>query len=150
MAEFSVEVSAEVNANCEQIWQWMADVEKWREWTPFIISASYIKGKGLEEGATFKFKPSVKPFSLNLKATVTESRFLHRLTWEGNLPALKARHTFEFIPLGNGKTRIISREKFTGAGVFFFRLFFPKEKLEQLHSDWLKAIQNKSRTFQDS
>jgi hypothetical protein len=145
MAELSVELSVEVDANCEEIWQWMSEVEKWNQWTPFIISASYIKGNELKEGAKFKFKPSVKPFPINLKATVTESSSPHLLTWEGSLPALKARHTFEFVPLGGGKTKVISREKFTGLGLFFFKLFFPKEKLEQLHSDWLKAIQQKSR-----
>lgn len=146
MGNLSVELSVEVDATCEDVWRWMSEVDKWSEWIPFIIYASYIKGSNMEKGARFKFKPSIKPFSITLKATVTESVSPHLLTWEGKLPLLKACHTFEFISVGNSKTKVISREKFTGAGVFFFKLFFPREKLEQLHSDWLKAIKEKKHS----
>ena len=144
MPEMKVDMAVEVEAAPRQVWEWMADVPKWPEWTPFMKSSSYIKGQALEVGSRFKFKPDVKPVAITLKATITESAPPNRIVWEGGLPGLKAVHSFDFEDIGGGKTRVTTREAFTGIGVFFFRLVFPQEKLEGLHQEWLKAIQNKA------
>ncbi len=137
-------MSIEVDATPQQIWEWMADVNEWPQWKPFIISSSYIKGENLEVGSKIKFKPNSGPKPMDLKAVITESEKPSHIAWEGKMPGLKAHHSFDFEDLGNGKTKVITRETFSGMAVFLFRKIMPQAQLEKLHQDWLDAFKAKA------
>lgn len=144
MAEMKVDRSIEINATPEQAWEWLADVKGWPSWKPFIISASYVKGEALKVGSKIKFKPKVGLMPINLYATITECKPTQRVAWAGGFPGIRAVHSFDFESVGSGKTRVTTREAFTGFGVALVKLVLPPVEFEKMHADWLKAFQDKA------
>jgi hypothetical protein len=66
------------------------------------------------------------------------------VAWEGGFPGIRAVHSFDFESIGSGKTRVTTREAFTGFGVALVKLVLPPVEFEKMHADWLKAFQDKA------
>ncbi len=144
MPEMKVERALEVNASPRQLWDWMAAIENWPHWKPFIVSSSLVSGLPLEKGSKLRFKPKMGPAPINLTVRISESDPPNRLAWSGGGPGLAAVHSFDFEDLGNDHTRIVTREVFKGPAVWLLKLFVSQKNLEKLHEQWLEAFQKKA------
>jgi hypothetical protein len=105
----------EIEAPPDQVWDVLTDFDAYPDWNPFVrrIDGEPVVGTQLEVvleppgGRAMTFQPEV------LAAQPTrEFRWLGRL-W--GVPKLfDGEHIFEIEPLGQGRTRFVQREKFSG------------------------------------
>jgi hypothetical protein len=145
MAELIVEKELEVEAPARDIWEAMMDVSAWPEWKPFITKASIGSGYGsLTSGARIRMSVMVGgPASVPLSARVTEFDKPSRLAWEGGVKGLfHAMHSFDFEDRG-AKTRVVSKEIFSGLLLPVVKLMVTEGDLEKLHERWLEAIKDR-------
>jgi hypothetical protein len=142
MAELTVEKSIEVEAPAAEVWNAMMDVKSWPQWKPFMTKASVAGGYQSVTCGT-KIKMSVMiggPASVPLKVTVVDFQKPSRLAWEGGVKGIfHAIHSFDLVDQG-GKTRVTSRETFTGALLPAVKLIVTEDDLNRLHEEWVKAI----------
>jgi len=143
MPEINIERSGVVDAAPSQLWEWMANIEDWPHWKPFIISSSLVSGRPLEMGSKLKFKPKMGPVPVPLTVKIVESDKPRRFAWGGGGPGLKALHSFDFEDL-DGKTKVVTRETFSGFGVMILKLFVSEQDLINLHDEWIEAFQKKA------
>ena len=118
MRELFTEI--EIAAPPERVWRILVEFSQFPEWNPFIREAKgEIKEGGrlrvrIEPpgGAGMTFKPVVKRVALN-----RELRWLGRFLIPG---LFDGEHSFEILPVGNGKVRFVQREAFRGLLVPLF------------------------------
>jgi hypothetical protein len=73
------------------IWQVLADVEHWPDWTPTVVEVRSLDGSGLNIGARYRVvQPKLRPAIYEVTECVPNQRF----TWAQKLPggALVADH----------------------------------------------------------
>ena len=104
----------EINAPAERVWGVLTDFESFPQWNPFItlLKGEAKVGSRLEVriappgGRAMTFKPTVQTVEPN-----REFRWLGRV----GVPGLfDGEHIFEITPIGDGKVRLVQRERFTG------------------------------------
>jgi len=142
MGRFVVERSVEVEAPVQEVWDRMMEVSTWPEWKPFIKKAKVAGGyDSLTNGSTLKFSAVIGgPVAIPLSAKVTEFSVPSRLAWSGGVPGVFfAVHSFDF-KAAQGKTRVVSREEFSGALLGLVKLMVSEQDLEKLHEQWVAAI----------
>jgi hypothetical protein len=145
MGEMRVEKSIEVEASAAEIWEAVIDVRSWPSWKPFVTKARIAGGyDSVTCGVKIKMSLMVGgPASVPLTVKVVEFEKPSRFAWEGGVKGLvHAVHGFEFQERG-GKTRVTSRETFTGALVPLVKLMVTEEDFHKLHEDWVKAIKKR-------
>ena len=102
-----------IEASSQEVWNVISDNSNWKNWNPFMINSSgtIAKGKKLQNtlqmtDKTMGFKPRILEY--------TEGK---SFTWIGRIimPGIvDGKHSFEVIPLENGKVKFIQYEKFSG------------------------------------
>jgi carbon monoxide dehydrogenase subunit G len=66
------------NANPEAIWQILADVSHWKDWTPTVLEITPLNGQNFQVGARFRVSPpEIKPAVYEVTACVPNEGF----TW---------------------------------------------------------------------
>jgi hypothetical protein len=73
------------------VWQILADVEHWPDWTPIVVEIRPLGGTGLNVGARFRvIQPKLRPATYEVTECVPNQRFM----WAQKLPggALVADH----------------------------------------------------------
>ncbi len=71
------------SATPERIWAILADVERWREWTPTVLSIEPLTAGGLRMGAKYRVtQPKLRPTVYEVTACVPNKAF----TWMQRLP----------------------------------------------------------------
>jgi hypothetical protein len=104
----------EIDAPPERVWAVLTGFAAYPEWNPFIrrISGELREGARLEvrieppEGRAMTFKPTVRAVEAN-----RELRWLGRLF----LPrAFDGEHSLRIEPLGDGRSRFVQSERFSG------------------------------------
>jgi hypothetical protein len=104
----------EIDAPPEQVWQVLAGFASYPEWNPFITS---IEGEP-REGAKLEVRiapPGGRP--MTFRPTVRAARPSRELRWLGRvlLPGIfDGEHVLAIEPLGEGRSRFIQSERFTG------------------------------------
>jgi hypothetical protein len=145
MGRMYAEKWVDVDASAKEIWDQVVDVASWPSWKPFITKASVGGGyESLGNGTTIKFSilPG-GPAAVPLSAKITEFNSPHKLSWTGGVPGVvHAVHSFEFTEIG-GKTRVTSKEEFTGALIWFLKLMISEDDLNKLHEQWVQAIKRR-------
>jgi hypothetical protein len=110
-----------INASKTKVWEVFTNFEQYPEWNPFIKS---IKGK-ITEGEKIQVQltpPEAK--GIIMKPIVLKFQKNKELRWLGHLliPGLfDGEHTFELIDNGNGTTKFVQKEKFSGILVPFLK-----------------------------
>src|SRR6185312_14152088 len=87
------------SARPEVVWQILADVEHWRDWTPTVTEIKPVGSTGMKPGARYRvMQPKLRPAIYEVTNYVPGQRF----TWEQKLPggALIADH--QIVPSGAG------------------------------------------------
>lgn len=117
-----------INSNPEKVWKVLTDFENHSTWNPFIINISGDKKVGAMLSTTVQVPDSKKmsftPKVLNFEEN-KELRWLGKLFFKG---VFDGEHYFTLKEEGNGKTRFIHGEKFSGALIFLSGLMLDKTK----------------------
>ena len=137
----------DVDAPVDQVWSVLVDIEKWREWNPFIPE---ISGE-VSVGSRLKIRiepPGGKPMSF--KATVSCVQENRDFIWVGFIPipgAFRGEHIFELRPIDDSHTKVIHREEFSGWMLPFLWKNLDKDARAgfQLMSEALKNEVEKNR-----
>lgn len=86
------EITVDIDAPPERVWDVMIDVEKWPEWTPSMSSVKRLDTGDFRKGSRVRIKqPKLAPTTM----TVTELENEKGFTWTATAPGLvvTARHT---------------------------------------------------------
>lgn len=109
-----IHTEIEVDSSPELVWQVLTDFGAFANWNPFMPSVegeaksgAHLKGRlQPPDGKGMTFKPTVLRAEPN-----QELRWLRRLFIPG---LFDGEHFFLIEPLGEGRTRFVQGEKFTG------------------------------------
>jgi hypothetical protein len=107
-------VESEIRAPAAEIWKALADLPGFADWNPFIRSAAGELAVGAR--LTLRVKPSL-PVPLVFRPTVLVCDANRQLRWRGRFLApwiASGEHTFTLEPGGDGCTRFVQHERFTG------------------------------------
>lgn len=101
-----------INAPREKVWAVLTDFESYPAWNPFIRE---ISGKlQMNEQLRCVIDPGDSPYTFT--PVVTELEAVSRFAWLGSLPLgmFKGNHYFYLEEAGEGLTRVIHGERFSG------------------------------------
>lgn len=109
-----IETEILINASPEKVWVVLTDFEQYPKWNPFIKSIEGEKAVGRRlkvfiqppDGGGMTFKPEVLAFEAN-----KEFRWKGKLFLKG---IFDGEHYFRLSDAGNGATRFVHGEKFSG------------------------------------
>ena len=110
MRELITEIN--LNASADKVWRVLIDFEAYPQWNPFIIS---IEGE-LKVGNQLTTKMLNNGKSMTFKPIVTKLEHGRQFEWLGSafLGGFKGRHYFILESLGDGQTKLLHGEKFSG------------------------------------
>lgn len=109
-----IETEILINAKPEKVWTVLTDFEKHPTWNPFIKSIEGEKSVGKQlkvsiqspNGGGMTFKPVVLTYDVN-----KEFRWKGKLVISG---IFDGEHYFRLIDMGEGTTKFVHGEKFSG------------------------------------
>lgn len=109
----TIETPIQINAQPEQVWDILTDLERYPEWNPFIKSAvgSVVEGERLE----VRIAPPGKK-QMRFKPTVLRAKANAEFSWLGHLwfPGLfDGEHSFTITESEQG-TLLVQKEVFSG------------------------------------
>ena len=114
-----IEAQIDLPAHASVVWQHLVDTASMETWNPFIPFMSGMLEVG--ERITVRIAPVAgRPMTFRPQVTVVEPG--RRLEWLGRMgvPGLfDGRHSFTLTPFGEGRTRLVQAEDFSGALVAF-------------------------------
>ena len=125
----TIEQSIEIDAPPAAVWSILTGTSAYPEWNPFM---SRLDGD-LHPGATLDVRiepPQARPMSF--KPTVLAAQRERELRWIGRfiVPGLlDGEHSFRIEPLGDGRSRFIQSERFSGLLVRVFKSTLNKTEL---------------------
>jgi len=98
------EITVDIDATPERVWDVMMDVEKWPEWTQSMTSLARLDSGELREGSRVRIKqPRLAPTTM----TVTHLERDKTFTWETRAPGLVATAVHTIIRRGNHSTVVL-------------------------------------------
>jgi hypothetical protein len=104
----------EIDARPAAVWAVLVDLERHAEWNPFLVQAS---GE-VREGERLRVRlspPGGRAITMRPRVTVADEA--RTFEWLGHLGVrglFDGRHRFDLEPLGDGRTRLVQSETFTG------------------------------------
>jgi uncharacterized protein YndB with AHSA1/START domain len=99
------EITVDIDAPPERVWDVMVDVEKWPEWTPSMSSVKRLDPGELRVGSRARIKqPGLAPNTM----TVTHLERDKTFTWATRAPGLLVTATHTVEPRGKGSQVILS------------------------------------------
>jgi hypothetical protein len=137
MRVYRLTTEIDINAPRSRIWQILTNTEAFVRWNPLIPS---MRGS-LQPGATIRITltpPRLKPFAIRPKVIHVDKE--HALVWLGRLglPGLfDGEHHFELEEVGDGQTRFMHWEQFSGLLAPFLKKMINhsvKEGFEQMNA----------------
>lgn len=98
-------ISVDISAPGERVWDVLADVERWPEWTPTVTSVTRLDGGELRPGSRATIRQPRLP---ETEYVVTELEPGRSFTWVATGPGVvtTARHLIEPLPGGGTRVRL--------------------------------------------
>ena len=102
------------------MWKVLTDFKAYPDWNPFITS---IEGEVFEGS---KFKVSIRPLGskpMRFSPICTSYNENVEFSWLGKIMMkgiFDGKHSFELVPLAEGKTKFLQKEEFNGILVSMF------------------------------
>jgi hypothetical protein len=109
-----VTASCDIDAPAEAVWSVLTDLDQFQSWNPFIRHAAGSTEVGGH--VRVRVRPSLG-LPLVFHATVYDRKDRRSLRWRGHVGAAWLAcgdHAFTIEPLGEGRSRLVQREAFTG------------------------------------
>jgi hypothetical protein len=128
--------SVEVDAPVDVVWNVMVSVDKWPRWNPDIRDAS-VDGP-VAEGTTFHWKAGPSTIHSTFRCVDPPNV----LGWTGKTMGIPAVHVYRLVS-GNGSTRLILEESWSGVLPWLFRGRLQKA-LEQAVATGLQALKHEA------
>jgi hypothetical protein len=128
--------SVEVAAPIDVVWDVMASVDKWPEWSPDVREA--VLDGPVAEGTTFHWKAGPG----KIHSTFRCVDHLSVLGWTGKTLGIPAIHVYR-LASKNGHTTVILEESWDGLLARLFRRRFQKT-LEEAVSSGLQALKHEA------
>ena len=101
-----------LNASPEKVWSTLTDLSNYANWNPFIVSSEGepAVGQRITNTMISRGKPTV------FNPVVTKFEPGREFEWLGSgmLGMFKGRHYFQLEDLGEGRTKLIHGEQFSG------------------------------------
>lgn len=114
-----IEAQVDLPADPSVVWEHLADTTSMGSWNPFITSMSGVLTVG--ERIQVRIAPvGGRPMTFNPRVTVVDPG--RRLEWLGTMgiPGLfDGRHSFTLTHIGQGRTRLVQAESFSGVLIPF-------------------------------
>jgi hypothetical protein len=104
----------EINAGPDVVWNILTDFDAYPGWNPFILSFGKKPVPGKRFSVTIQ-QPGSKPMTFRPVCLKMERNRTFR--WLGHLffkGLFDGEHSFELIPLGDGRTKLVHQERFSG------------------------------------
>ena len=112
--EREIEAAVTINAPADAVWRVLTDFAAYPEWNPFIRSADVA----LEVGRHLKLFITVpKGWKMTLRPEVLAVEPGRSFRWLGRTLVgglFDGAHAFALEPAGEGRTRVVQRETFSG------------------------------------
>lgn len=102
------ETTRHIEAPPDTVWEVMADVARWPEWTPTIDSVELENPGPLRAGSRAEVRQPRLP---RATWTVTEVVNGRRFTWEATGPGMRTVARHEVVPDGTGSALTLSIEQ---------------------------------------
>lgn len=104
-----------INADVKKVWKIFSDLEKWPEWSGYILKTKWISKEKWQPNAMFSqttkgFGP-VNQFVSKVKLIKVEP--YKTIAWTGSRKLISGTHTFEFREVKNN-TKVLNSEYFKG------------------------------------
>ncbi|RAY14682.1 SRPBCC domain-containing protein [Actinomadura craniellae] len=118
IAPRTVRAEIEIDASPDRVWEVLVDFAAYPEWNPFIVSAAGEARTGAR--LTNRMANGDRVMTFTPKVLVAEPG--RELRWLGRLgvPGLTdGEHYFRIEPAGDGRSRLVQGERFTGVLVPF-------------------------------
>lgn len=109
---FLAEASIEVPVPPEEAFDALADHASWPSWMPATFAPVGPSPGTLRAGDRILVKIARSPFASPIHILRVDRP--REIAWGGGAPGISAEHRFLFEPSGNGGTRILSVELWTG------------------------------------
>lgn len=95
-----IDESWSIEANAEEVFDLLEDVERWPEWASAIKSSSRSGSGPLSPGETLQFTPDLA-VPLPLRSTIRTVEGPERLSWGVEVPGFDIEHRFLLEPDGS-------------------------------------------------
>jgi len=132
------EVTVKVQAPVEKVWEVLADVERWPEWTASMTKLEVLGDSPLGVGARVRIKQPGLPAAV---MTVDEWQPGDRFRWSTSNPGVRTVADHELAAQGDGTTAVTLRLRQTGpaAGLLGLMIGRKARRYVQMEADGLKA-----------
>lgn len=110
----TIETATIIDATPDAIWASLVDFDAYADWNPFITAAEGTAANG--ERLRIRVEPPDSRAG-TFKPVVTAAVPGERLEWVGRLGVrglFDGRHEFRIEPSGDGRSRLVQRESFSG------------------------------------
>ncbi len=105
------ETSRDIDAPTARVWQAIAGVMRWPEWTPTVDSIDHVDAPELAIGARFEIRQPKLPQALwQVTELATDPQRRH-FTWESTGPGIRTIARHEVVPHGQGARLTLSIEQ---------------------------------------
>jgi hypothetical protein len=112
----------EIAAPAETVWRILSDLAAYPQWNPFLVRVSGELAVGARLEVTFA-PPGGKP--MTMRPTLLRLDPGRGFTWLGRLAGVPklfdGEHSFEIIPIDEGRVRFVQSETFGGILLPFLR-----------------------------
>jgi len=99
------EITVDIDAPPERVWDVMIDVEKWPEWTPSMSSLRRLDPGEPREGSRVRIKqPGLAPTTMTITHIERDKCF----TWRAKAPGLEVTATHTITKKGAGSQVVLS------------------------------------------
>ena len=99
------EITVDIDAPPERVWDVMIDVEKWPEWTQSMSSVKRLDSGDLREGSRVRIKqPKLAPTTMTVSHLEPDKCF----TWRTTAPGVEVTATHTILPEGKGSRVVLS------------------------------------------
>jgi hypothetical protein len=109
MKHFETETT--IDASPERVWQILSDTGSWSDWDSGVLG---VEGDPAE-GNKVKIRSELNP-KRSYPVKITEFEPNRRMAWLGGVPLglFRGVRSYTLTPEGEGRTRFVMREEFTG------------------------------------
>ena len=132
-----ITTTIDISSSPERVWEVLSDFSAYGAWSNF----SRVDGEP-SVGSTLRMRMPGFWFT----STVTEAAPHRRLQWEAKIitgSLFLGAHDFTFTPLGDGGTRVINTETFSGALTKPFEGLFAKGHNDSGYAEFNRALKSR-------